>query len=295
MPATRRKVYIELVARIYVYSVYEFRYIAAIKEVHAAEQHICTEKIQKLLDKAETIGSRIKMQQFDEERVLQKATIKLKKHNKKAQYSYSQQELDVLRRSSRINGRIYLPWMEVDLDETFAFEQLFTDPDGLLTLSTRQASKFAAWRRPHQFCVVKGGLKLINTISPYSIKQDLVTDCSFVASLCITAAYERRFNKRLISNIIYPQDSTGHPIYNRSGKYLVKLWFNGVPRKVIVDDLLPVDRHSTLLCSSTLNCNELWVTIVEKAYLKVNGGYDFPGSNSGIDLFALTGWIPVRV
>jgi calpain-7 len=71
----------------------------------------------------------------------------------------------------------------------------------------------------------------------------------------------------------------------------VKLYLNGSWRGVEVDDYLPVDEWGRLICGYS-NKSKLWVSIIEKAYLKAHGGYDFDGSNSSRDLFVLTGWLP---
>jgi calpain-7 len=81
-----------------------------------------------------------------------------------------------------------------------------------------------------------------------------------------------------------------------SGRYIFRLHFNGCYRKVVIDDRLPYsDSTRTLHVVDRQNPGLLWPALLEKAYLKVQGGYDFPGSNSGTDLWVLTGWIPEQI
>ena len=225
-------------------------------------------------------------------------------------------EIEILKQSSLIASGLFLPWAEQDATRLLAEARnphtpLFTDTDGFLPLSENQKKHFFRWARPSEIVRLRSAGSrrppqrpvLVRAITPYTIRQQYVTDCSFVASLCICAALERRFQKRLITATLFPRGNHNNNklVYNPAGKYMVKLWLNGVARCVVIDDYLPIDKYGNLLCSQSSSTHdpthlELWVCLIEKAFLKLaGGGYGFPGSNSGVDMFALTGWIPESI
>ena len=121
-------------------------------------------------------------------------------------------------------------------------------------------------------------------------------DCSVLSSLAVAAHYElkHKYTKKLISCNIFPQDMSGNPIFNPSGKYVVKLFVNGVWRGIVIDDYLPLAKSGNWLAAYSAK-GRMWVSLIEKAYLKLHGGYEFMGSNSSRDLYILTGWLPEKI
>jgi hypothetical protein len=68
---------------------------------------------------------------------------------------------------------------------------------------------------------------------------------------------------------IYPKAKDGLPAYNPSGKYMVKLFWLGAWRKIVIDDRFPVDSNGQHLLVSTGYFHEIWTLILAKALLKI--------------------------
>ena len=60
---------------------------------------------------------------------------------------------------------------------------------------------------------------------------------------------------------------------NPSGYYEIKLFIDGEEQIVTVDDYLPVDKKTNELIGAKSKKNEIWVSLLEKAWAKINGGY----------------------
>ena len=193
----------------------------------------------------------------------------------------------ILLRSSKIHGCVFPPWKGAPSREEF--KEPYTDSTEF-RLSNEQGNAFEDWKRP------PSNTSQFDDWNPSRVNlvQDITTDCSVVASLCAENARRRKLakNQSLFQHRIYPQNQTPS-----NGKHIFKLHFNGTFRKVTIDDRLPCSRVAARMLHMVdqNNPRNLLPALIEKAYLKVRGGYDFPGSNPGTDLWVLTGWIPEQL
>ncbi|KFY04046.1 hypothetical protein O988_01034, partial [Pseudogymnoascus sp. VKM F-3808] len=216
----------------------------------------------------------------------------------------STREEVILLEGSKLHGLIFPPWKsEPDEQEFAAKGEVYIDPSKI-NISNTHADAPGDWQRPRDLLGNELQDASATPVEPtmqaaadIDLVQDVTADCSVVASLCAAVARPGGTYGKLLERIFYPYDkSQGIPQMSKNGKYIFRLHFNGCFRKVVIDDRLPAPRNSRrLYVFDRQNPGLLWPALLEKAYLKVRGGYDFPGSNSGTDLWVITSWIPEQI
>ena len=208
----------------------------------------------------------------------------------------------ILLGSSKLHGCVFTPWSSEPEASDFAAEGSairYVD-DTQFALSDGQAEILDDWRPSDDILKNAGADQLVNRKQlkgGLDLIQDITTDCSVVASLCAIVSRIERGYHSLFAGVLYPWDQAQQkPDISPNGKHILKFYFNGSYRRVVIDNRLPeskTDRKLYVIDRS--DPAVIWPALVEKAYLKVRGGYDFPGSNSGTDIWVLTGWIPEQL
>jgi calpain-7 len=202
-----------------------------------------------------------------------------------------------------LHGVDFPPWRQPE-GSMFCLppgETQYADPTDF-KFSVQQQEILDRWRRPSEIISVTSDHDdfddmFMQTGDDSDLVQDITADCSVVASLCAAMKVMRTGPRSILSSIMYPYDrSKGQPAMSPSGKHTLRMFFNGCFRKVVIDNRLPCSRTDRLLyVTDQQKPSLLWPALIEKAYLKVRGGYNFPGSNSATDLFVITGWIPEQL
>ena len=107
------------------------------------------------------------------------------------------------------------------------------------------------------YSIFEGGADLDDII------QGDIADCYFLSALGSLCSYDEFFNKLMFSD----QVSKNH-------FYGIYLYLNGKWKLVLLDDYFPY-KIGTIkeMCFSKSVQNEIWVSLVEKAWAKVNGCY----------------------
>lgn len=181
--------------------------------------------------------------------------------------------------SSKVGNCMMYPWRDDPIDQEFQNSNLFRDSSDRIGLTKNRIEWLEA----------KDVLQLNPSLDSPEISQDSFQDCSVVASMISIIRLQQRTQSRFsfVKSHVFPYGE-----WSPCGKYIVKLHFNGVDRAVEVDSRLPFEIGSTKKGLFLDSGGALWPIIVEKAYMKVMGGYNFSGSHAALDTFILTGWIP---
>ncbi|KAL6195012.1 hypothetical protein ACLB2K_030634 [Fragaria x ananassa] len=100
------------------------------------------------------------------------------------------------------------------------------------------------------------------TVNPSDVCQGRLGDCWFLSAVAVLTEVSR------ISEVIIT------PEYNEEGIYTVRFCIQGEWVPVVVDDWIPCESPGKPAFATSRKGNELWVSLLEKAYAKLHGSYE---------------------
>ncbi|CAA2992302.1 calpain-type cysteine protease DEK1 [Olea europaea subsp. europaea] len=98
--------------------------------------------------------------------------------------------------------------------------------------------------------------------NPSDVCQGRLGDCWFLSAVAVLTEVSR------ISEVIIT------PQYNEEGIYTVRFCIQGEWVPVVVDDWIPCESPGKPAFATSRKGNELWVSVLEKAYAKLHGSYE---------------------
>lgn len=146
--------------------------------------------------------------------------------------------------------------------------ELYVDHDFPADISSifkhKVTTKKIVWKRPNE--IIFNPVLISDGTSRHDMKQGELNDCWFLSTLSAIAEKPQLMEK------IIPSDNTfGTQAYN--GKFHCRFWQFGQWVDVYIDDLLPTVNGDILFAHSS-DPTEFWVSLVEKAYAKLNKSYE---------------------
>ena len=122
------------------------------------------------------------------------------------------------------------------------------------------------WKRPHNIC--SNPQFEVGGFDPKDLFQGKVGNCWFIAAAVDVATIPKYLD------VIVPKDqSFEYGSYN--GAFHFRFWKLGEWIDVVVDDRLPLYHGNLIYCSNRKCPNEFWGPLLEKAYAKLAGCYEF--------------------
>lgn len=141
-------------------------------------------------------------------------------------------------------------------------QSLFVDPEN----PPMRLQVVSKWMRPIEM-VKESNLEYVPCLfsgvaNCSDVCQGQLGDCWFLSAVAVLTEVSR------ISEVIIT------PEYNEEGIYTVRFCIQGEWVPVIVDDWIPCEPSGKPAFATSRRGNELWVSILEKAYAKLHGSYE---------------------